>query len=209
MDIFNDFKYDNNIIIQGLTKELNTFYVKNLYNNTQKNILIVTSTLFEANQIFKNLKTYLDNVYLFPMDDFLTSVALAVSPEFKVKRLETLDKIKENKSIVITNLTGYLRYLPDINIKDKLNLEITKSTKINREKLEEILDKYGYNKETLVTTTGEYAVRGYVIDIFLINEEHPIRIEFFGSNIDSIRYFNESTQLSIKQLDSINITPNK
>ena len=209
MDIFNDFKYDNNIIIQGLTKELNTFYVQNLYNNTQKNILIVTSTLFEANQIFKNLKTYLDNVYLFPMDDFLTSVALAVSPEFKVKRLETLDKIKENKSIVITNLTGYLRYLPDINVKDKLNLEITKSTKINREKLEEILDKYGYNKETLVTTTGEYAVRGYVIDIFLINEEHPIRIEFFGSNIDSIRYFNESTQLSIKQLDSINITPNK
>ena len=209
MDIFNDFKYDNNIIIQGLTKELNTFYVQNLYNNTKKNILIVTSTLFEANQIFKNLKTYLDNVYLFPMDDFLTSVALAVSPEFKVKRLETLDKIKENKSIVITNLTGYLRYLPDINVKDKLNLEITKSTKINREKLEEILDKYGYNKETLVTTTGEYAVRGYVIDIFLINEEHPIRIEFFGSNIDSIRYFNESTQLSIKQLDSINITPNK
>ena len=209
MDIFNDFKYDNNIIIQGLTKELNTFYVQNLYNNTQKNILIVTSTLFEANQIFKNLKTYLDNVYLFPMDDFLTSVALAVSPEFKVKRLETLDKIKEKKSIVITNLTGYLRYLPDINIKDKLNLEITKPTKINREKLEEILDKYGYNKETLVTTTGEYAVRGYVIDIFLINEEHPIRIEFFGSNIDSIRYFNESTQLSIKQLDSINITPNK
>ena len=209
MNIFNDFKYDNNIIIQGLTKELNTFYVQNLYNNTQKNILIVTSTLFEANQIFKNLKTYLDNVYLFPMDDFLTSVALAVSPEFKVKRLETLDKIKEKKSIVITNLTGYLRYLPDINIKDKLNLEITKSTKINREKLEEILDKYGYNKETLVTTTGEYAVRGYVIDIFLINEEHPIRIEFFGSNIDSIRYFNESTQLSIKQLDSINITPNK
>ena len=209
MDIFNDFKYDNNIIIQGLTKELNTFYVQNLYNNTQKNILIVTSTLFEANQIFKNLKTYLDNVYLFPMDDFLTSVALAVSPEFKVKRLETLDKIKEKRSIVITNLTGYLRYLPDINIKDKLNLEITKSTKINREKLEEILDKYGYSKETLVTTTGEYAVRGYVIDIFLINEEHPIRIEFFGSNIDSIRYFNESTQLSIKQLDSINITPNK
>ena len=209
MDIFNDFKYDNNIIIQGLTKELNTFYVQNLYNNTQKNILIVTSTLFEATQIFKKLKTYLDNVYLFPMDDFLTSVALAVSPEFKVKRLETLDKIKEKRSIVITNLTGYLRYLPDINIKDKLNLEITKSTKINREKLEEILDKYGYNKETLVTTTGEYAVRGYVIDIFLINEEHPIRIEFFGSNIDSIRYFNESTQLSIKQLDSINITPNK
>ena len=59
------------------------------------------------------------------MDDFLTSVAIAVSPEFKVKRLETLNKIKNNKSIVITNLTGYLRYLTDVNVNEKLILKYT------------------------------------------------------------------------------------
>lgn len=209
MKFLDDFKYDNDIVIQGLTKELNIFYVLNLFKKTEKNILIVTSTLFESNILFKNLKTYIDDVYLFPMDDFLTSVAIAVSPEFKVKRLETLNKIKNNKSIVITNLTGYLRYLPDVNVNEKLSLKLKKGLQINRDKLEEILDKYGYNKETLVTTTGEYAIRGYVIDIFLINEDHPIRIEFFGSEIDSIRYFNESTQLSIKSVDEINLTPNK
>ena len=209
MDFLNDFNYDKNIVIEGLTKELNIFYVLNLFKKVDKNILIVTSTLYESNMLFTRLKTYLDDVYLFPMDDFLTTVALAVSPEFKVKRLETLDKIKEKKSIVITNLTGYLKYLPDLKIKDKLELEIKKGMEINRSKLEEILDKYGYIKESLVTTTGEFATRGYVIDLFLINEEHPIRIEFFGNEIDSIRFFNESTQLSIKTVDNILITPNK
>jgi transcription-repair coupling factor (superfamily II helicase) len=209
MNFLNDFNYENNIIIEGLTKELNIFYVLNLFKKENKNILIVTSTLYEANMLFSRLKNYMNNVYLFPMDDFLTTVALAISPEFKVKRLETLDKIKEGKSIVITNLTGYLKYLPDLKIKDKLELKINKGMNINRSKLEEILDKYGYNKESLVTTTGEYAVRGYVIDIFLVNEEHPIRIEFFGSEIDSIRYFNESTQLSIENTNDILITPNQ
>ena len=209
MDFLNNFIYDNNIVIEGLTKELNVFYVLNLFKKSNKNILIVTSTLYESNILFNKLKTYLDDVYLFPMDDFLTSVALAVSPEFKVKRLETLDKIKEKKSIVITNLTGYLKYLPDLKIKDKLELKINKGMKINRDNLEEILDKYGYIKESLVTTTGEFAVRGYVIDIFLLNEEHPIRIEFFGNEIDSIRFFDESTQLSIKTIDNILITPNQ
>ena len=209
MDFLNEFNYDNNVIVEGLTKELNIFYVLNLFKKSTKNILIVTSTLYESNMLFSRLKTYMDDVYLFPMDDFLTMVALAVSPEFKIKRLETLDKIKNRKSIVITNLTGYLRYLPDVKMHDKLELEIKKGMSINRDKLESILDKYGYTKESLVTSTGEYAVRGFIIDLFITNELHPIRIEFFGSEIDSIRFFDEESQLSTNEIESITITPNK
>src|SRR5574344_402578 len=124
MNPFADFKYDNGIIINGLTKELNVFYVLELFKQSDKNILIVTSTVYESNQIFSRIKTYIDNVYLFPMDDFLTSVALAVSPEFKVKRLETLKEIQKGKSIVITNLTGYLRYLPDLNNKENYEFKL-------------------------------------------------------------------------------------
>ena len=86
MDFLNEFNYDNNIVIEGLTKELNIFYVLNLFKKSNKNILIVTSTLYESNMLYSRLKTYTDDVQLFPMDDFLTMVALAVSPEFKVKR---------------------------------------------------------------------------------------------------------------------------
>ena len=209
MDFLNNFNYDNNITVEGLTKELNIFYMLNLFKKEDKNILVVTATLYEANMLYSRLKTYIDDVQLFPMDDFLTMVALAVSPEFKIKRLETLDKIKSKKSIIITNLTGYLRYLPDVKMHDKLELKIKKGMSIHRDKLESILDKYGYTKDSLVTTTGEYATRGFIIDLFITNEIHPIRIEFFGDEIESIRFFDEDTQLSTSEIDSIIITPNK
>ncbi|MBR4694092.1 MAG: transcription-repair coupling factor [Bacilli bacterium] len=209
MDIFSEFfKYENGLTVTGLTKELNIFFVLEMFKKESKNIVILTNTLYEANMYYDGLKTYLDNVYLFPMDDFLTSVAVAISPDLKIKRLETLESIKNNKkSIIVTNLMGFLRYLPDKS--NKLNLEfvLQKDSGLKRDEILDLLDKYGYVRESIVTTTGEYAVRGYIIDVFSPQEEHPIRIEFFGDDIDSIRYFDESTQLSIKEIDSVTIKP--
>ena len=108
MDFLNDFNYDNNIVIEGLTKELNIFYVLNLFKKENRNIIILANSLFEANIYYDSLKTYTDDVCLFPMDDFLTSVAVAISPDLKIKRLETLDIISSGKkTIVVTNLMGF------------------------------------------------------------------------------------------------------
>ena len=112
----NLFSFDSDTVIQGLTGELNAFYVLEAYQHLNKNVLVVTSSLYEANQIYNSLETYTDHVLLFPMDDFLTSVAVAVSPELQMKRLETLEKIQSGVWIVVTNLTGYLRFLQDMKI---------------------------------------------------------------------------------------------
>ena len=209
MDFLNEyFKYENGLTITGLTRELNVFYVLNLFNKESKNVLVLANTLYEANLFYDNLRTYTDDVCLFPMDDFLTSVAVAISPDLKIKRLETLERIRTgNKCIVVTNLMGYLRFLPDMKNTSNLEFSLDKKTSIKRDDILELLDKYGYIRESVVTTTGEYAVRGYIIDLFIIDEEHPIRIEFFGDDVDSIRYFDENTQLSIKEIDSIKIKP--
>jgi len=202
------FKIENGLTITGLTRELNVFYVLNLFNKENKNVLVLANSLYEANMFYENLKTYTDDVCLFPMDDFLTSVAVAISPDLKIKRLETLERIRNDKKcIVVTNLMGYLRFLPDMNNTSNLEFNLDKKTSIKRDDILNLLDKYGYIRESVVTTTGEYAVRGYIIDLFIIDEEHPIRIEFFGDDVDSIRYFDENTQLSIKEIDSIKIKP--
>ena len=209
MDIFSEyFKYENGLTVTGLTKELNIFFVLEMFKKESKNIVILTNTLYEANMYYDGLKTYLDEVYLFPMDDFLTSVAVAISPDLKIKRLETLESIKNNKkSIVVTNLMGFLRYLPDKSNKLNLEFNLSKNSGLKRDNILDLLDKYGFVKDSIVTTTGEYAVRGYIIDVFSPQEDHPIRIEFFGDEIDSIRYFDESTQLSIKEVDNVIIKP--
>ena len=204
------FKYQNNNQVIGLTEELNVFYILNKFDQIKGNVLVVASTLYQANMFYEKISNYSKNVLLFPMDDFITSVAVAISPELKLKRLETLNTIKESKhNIIVTNLMGYLRFLTNIEEVNKLSLELKSNQIIKREDLINTLDEYGYNKESIVLSTGSYAVRGFVVDIYIVDEEHPIRIEFFGDEIESIRYFDESTQLSIKEEAKITILPNK
>lgn len=201
------FKYKNGYHVCGLTEELTIQYYLNYYNKNHENVLIVTNTLYDANKIYQGLKTYTDDVCLFPMDDFLASVALAISPDLKVRRLETLEYLKERSGIVVTNLMGYLRFLPSIKESTNFELLLEKGKNYERDELLSFLDKLGYTRDSLVTSTGEYAVRGYIIDIFPIESDHPIRLEFFGDEIDSIRFFNEETQLSINEVSSFRLMP--
>ncbi len=181
----------------------------NKLNREDKNILVVVDSLFEANKLYSSLSNYTDLVYLFPMDDFLTSEALAISPDLMISRLECINKINSGKKcIVVTNLMGYLRFLPkkcdylDSIIDLKVGKVIEPSLLVSK------LISIGYTRDTLVNKTGEFGVRGFVIDVFPIDEDNPIRIEFFDDEIESIRYFNPEDQKSISSIEFISIKPN-
>jgi len=108
-------KYEHGKVgLSGLTDDLLVVYIKKTFEESNRNIIIVMNTLFEANKIYQLLLKEKEEALLFPMDDFLTSEALAISPDLKVSRLETINTIisDEKKQIVITHLMGFLRYLP-------------------------------------------------------------------------------------------------
>ena len=211
MNIFNtDIPIHNikNIALSGLTDEAFCRYINNVFKENNKSILLVTSSLFEANMLYSSLSNYQDSVYLFPMDDFLTSEAIAISPDLLVNRLETINAIlTDTKKIVVTNLMGYLRYLPTLNNYKKSILTLNTNTEIDQDELIKKINNIGYKRESLVTKTGEFAARGFIIDVFPLEYEHPVRIEMFGDTIESIREFDEDTQKSIRKLDSITIFP--
>ncbi len=193
----------------GLNSELKSIYILNKFKKENKSVLIVTSNLHDSEHIYNSLINHTDKVWLFPMDDFITSVAIASSPELKTTRLETMNNIiKSSPSIVITNLMGYLRYLPDKNLFKKSNITLKKGQEYKINELVEKLFALGYKKETTVNMTGELASRGFVLDIFPINEENPVRIEFWGDEIDSIKTFNINTQLTANKINEITIYPN-
>ena len=195
--------------ISGLNNELKSLFLLGLLNKSNKSILVVTNTLYEANTLYKNISKDYKNTYLFPMDDFLTSVAIAVSPELKVNRLETLNSLLENpKSIVITNLMGYLRFLPTKDFYKNSFIKLSKGESYDIDKLANNLYDIGYRRETITNTTGDMSIRGYVVDLFPIGMDNPVRVEFWGDEIDSIRIFDVNTQLTIKNIDEIVIKPN-
>ena len=203
-----DIRSEKNICLTGMTDEFFCWYIKSYFEKNRRNILIITTTLYEANNLYKRLVNYVDESLLFPMDDFITSESIAISPDLKIKRLETLNElINDNNHIVITHLNGLLRYLPTKELYLKNNIKLNKDDEYDRDQLIKDLMNLGYVKETLVSKTGEIGIRGFIIDIYPVGEEHPIRIEFFGDQIDSIRVFDENTQKSIKEIDKVTIKP--
>ncbi len=198
--------YTDDVALTGLTSELFSLYVNEL--NKKRNVLIVTSSLIEANNLYQSISNYTSSVFLFPMDDFLTSEAMAISPDLMITRLETLQSVASvSNAIIITNLMGYLRFLPTKNEYINSILSLTIDDIIEPQKLVEKLFRLGYSRTTLVTKTGEVGVRGFVIDVFPIGEDNPVRIEFFGDQIESIRYFDITTQKSLEKINKISIYP--
>jgi transcription-repair coupling factor len=211
MNLFQDMisiDYKKGMGITGITDEFFCAYLYNLLIENKKNILVVTNSLYEANHLFSSLESYTDSVFLFPMDDFLTSEAIAMSPELEITRLETLNQaISLTPKIIITNLMGYLRFLPKKSVFENAICNFNIGDEISPKKLVAKLINSGYKRESIVTKTGEVGVRGFVIDVFPLGYDDPVRIEFFGDVIESIRSFSITTQKSKEQLKSVIIRP--
>ena len=208
LDNLVDVNLKNDMGIYGFTDEFFCVYLYDLFIKTNKNILVVCDSINEANGVYSSLINYTEDVCLFPMDDFLMSEAIAISPDLLMNRLETINHLVNNeKKIVICNLTGYLRYLPNVKTYNDLILKIRVGEEYDFNELKNKLFKLGYKTDSIVDKTGECAFRGFIIDIFPVFDDHPVRIEFFGDEIESIRYFSETSQRSLEEIDSITIYP--
>jgi transcription-repair coupling factor (superfamily II helicase) len=72
----------------------------------------------------------------------------------------------------------------------------------------DLLTEYNFEREDFVVEPGQFSIRGGIVDVFSYTNDRPYRIEFFGDDVESIRTFDPSNQLSIDRLDHITITPN-
>jgi len=209
MDFINDKlnnKIKNKTSVLCSNDEFMCIFINSL---KETNILVVTNTLYEANKIYDSLINYNTNVLFFPTDDFISEEALAASPELTITRIETINKsiISSDKKIIITDLMGLLRYLPTKE-NWKRNIKTLKvGDSISKDSLVKELYEIGYNNNPIVRKTGDYANRGFILDIFPCLEDSAIRIEFWGDVIESIRYFDIDTQLSTNNIEEITICP--
>ena len=202
------FELKKDMGLYNMTDEFFCVFLESVLLKNKKNILVVVNSLFEANKLYSSLSSLNNNVYLFPMDDFLTSEALAISPDLMINRLETIHILdQEEPCIIITNLMGYLRFLPQPSTYHDHIISLKVGDTIDPKMLANKLVSIGYSRDTIVNKTGEFGVRGFIIDVFPVDEEYPIRFEFFDDEIESIRQFDPDTQKSIENINSIQILP--
>ncbi len=201
-----DFDIDKYKKISVSKNEIYNQLVLYMFFSSKNNLILVYPTLNEATEVYNELKNYIDDVYIFPEDDFITKRAVASSPELLFMRSKLYNKINDNnKKIVIAHLNSFIKKLPSKSkfIVEKISLKV--GQRVNRDELIKKLDSIGYKRDSMVYDISEYAVRGFVIDVFPISEEKPVRIEFFDDEIEKIKYFDPQKQITCESIDNIKI----
>lgn len=201
-----DFDINNIKNVSISDNEIYNQFILYTFFSSGKNIMLVFPTLNEATEKFNNLKSYLDDVYLFPEDDIISKSAIAASPELLYMRINLLNKINDNKQkIVVVHLNSYIKKMPNIQAYRDKTIHLKKNKIVNREKLIKDLTENGYKRESMVYNTSDFSVRGFVIDVYPVGEENPVRIELFDDVVEKVKYFDPITQKTMKELDEVSI----
>lgn len=178
------------------------------FQKDPKTRIIVKKNKYEAQQLFSRLSMLQDQVLLFVMEESLRVQAIAASPEERELLVSSLGEMRSTQpKLIVTNTAAFLRYLPERKLFDSLCFTIKPGDELSMEELRSSLNRAGYARTNYVDRPCEFANRGGIVDIYPLNHPHPIRVEFFDTEVESVRYFDPSTQRTISQLNEAEILP--
>lgn len=198
------------IYLGNVSQNLGKMILANYFLTNKKTIVYIASTIYDVTKAYDVFLDLLgkENVSFFPGEEFVSSEIVASSNMFRLARMHTISKIlKGIPQVIVTNYDGAIK---NVMSKEKLLaaiIEICTGDIYNKEKLVNDLAIRGYKKQPVTETQGTFSVRGEVIDIFPVNEDEPIRINYFDDEVETIKYFNVETQMSVRKIDKIEIFP--
>ncbi len=182
-----------------------------LFKNTTENILILTSTQSETSQIYNGLLSILneDDLIVVPTDELIRVEYISQSKEMLAEQISAIYKLTQAKhKIVIASIQAVYKFYPSKNLFLSSVIKLKVGEEISIQELKTKLSRLGYFKTNKVDQSMSFAYRGDIVDIYSLNYPKPIRIEFFGDEIESIREFEIETQTSIKKdIKEIEILP--
>ena len=126
-----------------------------------------------------------------------------------LKKTEILNIIRKAKGqIIVASAAALCEKVADSKAIEENTFVIDKGAALSMDFVVELLTQYNFLRTDFVTDPGQYSRRGGILDVFSFSNEHPFRLEFYGDEVESIRLFDASTQLSLRDLKKIEITPN-
>lgn len=195
------------IAISGLTSVSEVMCIARIVERIKNPILLITYNEIQAKNLVKDFSFFTDKAVFLPKKEIVTYDYVAESKNLPYERIEVLNKIYENKNIIIVTSIEALNQkiiAKDSLYKNVIDLKVGENC--NLDILKEKLIKLGYERFDLIDGRGEFSVRGGIIDVS-INENIGIRIELWGDEIDSIRYFSIISQRSTESIEKISIYP--
>ena len=205
------FRQKGKSVIYGLSGSQKSFLLSRAIPEEQVQSIIIVVHDKEHKELWeRDLAFFLPNVQVlpFPITERVEFTTVACSLEGQGAQMRALSMLAWNRPVVvIATIEEATQYVvsPQYVISQSVHLEVSQS--IERDELLEKLVKIGYERVDQVEQRGHFSVRGDIFDIFPVNSDDPIRMEFFGDEIDTMRHFSVDTQRSIEMIDSYTVTP--
>ena len=170
--------------------------------------LIVTFDEMRAKQIYEGYQFFDENTLYYPARDLLFYQSDIHSNALTRERLSVVQALIEHRPVtVVTTMDALMNRVPPLSSYERGIFTIDLEETVDLDEMRKKLVMLGYENVTQVEHPGEFAVRGGIVDIFPLTEEHPIRMELWGDEIDSLRYFDVATQKSIDSVEHVTVYP--
>jgi transcription-repair coupling factor (superfamily II helicase) len=197
--------------ISGLPGSSRAFLCNYLNENSRSPLLYIANDLDSAEQLRDDLESITDHkkVAFLPAIDFEPYAAVAPNPSLVSLRIESLQHfIEYDDWIAVTYPEGLSETFPTPEQHIDNQIYFKSGNELNFTNIQDHLHATGFERCDVVEKVGDYCIRGGIIDIYAWNYENPLRIEFFGNTIESIRHFDVLSQRSINSVDDVTILPN-
>ncbi len=175
---------------------------------TGRRMVYVAANELAAKRIFQDFRFFDSEACLFLSKEILMHSVDGFTRDNVRSRIAALDTLSKNAyRFVITSPEAMFHRLPTKDVFYGARIELKAGMTLSVDDLIRALITAGYVREDQVSGQGQFAIRGGIVDIFPVGSDNPIRMEYWGDDIDTIRYFDRFTQRSIDSLDRITILP--
>lgn len=199
-----------NIFLTGLSASAVPMVFASLYRQEQTPILIISDDAESAGYMYHDLTQMLEDekVFIFPSSYKRAIKYGQHDPANEILRVEVLSALSIcNKYIIVTYPEAIAELVVSSENVEEVRIDIECGQNISIKDLTEQFHNLSFQRVDYVYEPGQYAVRGSIVDIYSFSSELPIRIDFFGDEIDSIRTFDVTDQLSKERYTKISILP--
>ena len=169
-------------------------------------IILLEENENKAQKIYSELVQLLpeESVQIFPVDATIATQTAVTSPDELSSRIQALNFLLSAEKGVVVATPQALQYkLSAPTDYQAARREFKSGKEFDLSELTSWLVQAGFRRENLVAKPGEFALRGDILDIYPLDRESPVRIEFFGDEIDTIKEFDLASQRSQKQIDHL------
>jgi transcription-repair coupling factor (superfamily II helicase) len=195
------------VAFSHVTESAQAFLVAAIAENIRKTIWILCPNIRSQELLYESLLNWLPDALFLPEAEFAAVENILPDPEIAAERLALLHGLQREKGphVIIATRAALDQAAPEPAALNSALLALRRGKREPMERTVEALIAAGYDRVSQVTTRGQFAVRGGILDLFSWQAQRPVRAEFFDDDVESLREFDVDTQISVRNLQNVEV----